>query len=197
MKFLDIKNVKGYSPKGLSDEVLGDDLRLILALYCQKKNKKKVKATYEGILNVARLIIQEISKRGKRKFHPKRMQECSREAFMKAISKDFPKGIKVPISDMDYDGLFLPKPHSELIVKGKKKYILLSSRNRFEDPLYFMDEDFIFGYVLLSKPKKVSLDAAMRRQKEHFVTKQEVKKFGWSDKDLYISRYFQLLFSKR
>lgn len=193
-QFNDIKDIRSYSPSDLKIETLRDDYRIILGWYCNKTSGKKVNASFEEILNVLRLIIVELIKRGKTTFHVKRLTPCSQEAFKKAVAKDFPKGIKVPVSDNDYDGIYLPKPHSKLIAQKKKTHVLKSEdfTNAFKKPLYFLDEDFIYGYVLLSKPKKVSLEAAMKRQKEHFVTKADIKKWDWEDKDLYISKVKKL-----
>jgi len=173
MKFNDLK-IKSYNPKGLKQNVLQDDFRLLLAYYCQKERGNKVKASFEELLNLIRLVVIELSKFDM-EFHPKRMKKCSRAAFEKALSKEFPKDVSVPISKTDFDGVYLFKPHAALVADGTQSKILLSEHiDSFKEPLYFADEDFIYGYVLLSKPDKVSVESVLKSQNDHMVTKKEV-----------------------
>ena len=77
-----IQDVSNYDPTRVPTDVLKDDFRIALAWYSTKKRGGKIKYSYEEILNLIKIIAQELAKRGIQ-FHPEKMKPYAREAFEK------------------------------------------------------------------------------------------------------------------
>ncbi len=76
-----IKDIKEYDPENQSTDVLKDDFRIANAWYATKmRGEKDFKYTREEIINIAKLIYEELKKRGI-KFHPEKMKKYSKELF--------------------------------------------------------------------------------------------------------------------
>ncbi|RLI90374.1 MAG: hypothetical protein DRO95_06325, partial [Candidatus Altiarchaeales archaeon] len=81
-----LRDVKNYNPSRLRNDVLRDDFRLLCAYYSSKKQGKKIKLSYEDIINLAKLIYDEIERRkaeGKMKheWHPEKMKKYAKELY--------------------------------------------------------------------------------------------------------------------
>ena len=75
-----IENVKTYDPSKLPTKVLKDDWRIVLAWYTTLKTKGKFKYSEETIVNLAKLIYNELKKRGI-KFHPEHYKSYALELY--------------------------------------------------------------------------------------------------------------------
>ena len=80
-----------YDPSHIGNKQLADDWRIVNAWYASKKAGKKMKFSIEDIVNVAKLIYDEIMRRVKKgtmkhEFDPEKMKSTSRE-LLKIVSK--------------------------------------------------------------------------------------------------------------
>jgi len=80
-----IENVKTYNPSKLPTRVLKDDWRIVLAWYTTLKTKGKFKYSEETIINLAKLIYDELKKRGIQ-FHPEHYKNYALELY-KIVSR--------------------------------------------------------------------------------------------------------------
>lgn len=79
-----IKNIANYNPANMGNAQLGDDWRIACAWYASKKKGLQMKFSLEDIVNVAKLIYDEILRRIKKgtmkhEFNPEKMESHSRE----------------------------------------------------------------------------------------------------------------------
>jgi ATP-dependent DNA ligase len=81
-----IKDARNYSPEKLPTDVLQDDFRIALAWYSSKKSGKDMEYSIEEILNLVRIIADELKKRGV-VFHPDKMTPNAKEAFDRSINE--------------------------------------------------------------------------------------------------------------
>ena len=91
-----IEDVKNYNPSNLRNDVLRDDFRIVSAWYSSKKQGKKIKFSYEDIINLARLIYDEIERRKaegrmKHDWHPETMKKYAKELYDIVSEKGFRK----------------------------------------------------------------------------------------------------------
>lgn len=75
-----LNDIEQYDPSKLDDKVLRDDFRLLAAHYSTLKEGGKAGYSLETILNTAKLVYQELLKRGT-KFHPDNMKPHAKELF--------------------------------------------------------------------------------------------------------------------
>lgn len=90
-----IEDVSSYDPRQVPTEVLRDDWRIVCAWYSTKKGGGEIKHSIETIINLAKLIHDELLKRGT-KFHPETMTPAALELYLKVIGKE---GIFITGSD--------------------------------------------------------------------------------------------------
>lgn len=81
-----IENINEYSPDKVNNKQLADDWRIVNAWYSSKRKGEKIKYSLEEIVNLAKIIYNEIEKRvkeGKMKheFKPAQMKKYSRELY--------------------------------------------------------------------------------------------------------------------
>lgn len=99
-----IKNVDLYDATKLSNKVLADDLRIVVAWYSILKSGKSIKYSKEQILNLAEKIISEMVKRGF-KFHFETSSDAFRELARLVFEKIASEKEK-PYSVVKKDGIF-------------------------------------------------------------------------------------------
>lgn len=93
-----IKNITDYDPSKIGNQQLADDWRIVCAWYASKKSGVKMKFSIEDIVNIGKLIYDEIQKRVKKgtmkhEFNPKDMAAPSKE-LLKIVSKGVLSDIK-------------------------------------------------------------------------------------------------------
>lgn len=81
-----IENIKEYDPAKPNNEQLADDWRTVCRWYATKKSGKKIKFSLEDIVNLAKIIYEEISKRikagtMKHEFEPEKMTHYVKELY--------------------------------------------------------------------------------------------------------------------
>lgn len=81
-----IKDIEHYNPEKKSTTILKDDWRLLCAYYSSKKQGKDIKYTFEIIINIAKLVYEELKSRGIN-FHPENMKKYPKELYEK-VSND-------------------------------------------------------------------------------------------------------------
>ena len=91
-----LRDVKNYNPSRLRNDVLRDDFRLLCAYYSSKKQGKKIKLSYEDIINLAKLVYDEIERRKaegrmKHEWHPEKMKKYAKERYTIVSEKGFKK----------------------------------------------------------------------------------------------------------
>ena len=104
-----IENVKEYDPSKLTNDQLADDWRIVCAWYSTYKNTngKGIKFSLETIVNLAKAIYREITKRvkeGKMKhdFKPEEMKPASRELY-RIVSGEKPIiHSKIDLTNLDF-----------------------------------------------------------------------------------------------
>ena len=104
-----IQNIAEYDPSTVGNKQLADDWRIVCAWYASKKQGKKLKHSLETIINLAKLIYEEIVRRvkaGKMKheFKPEKMTKYARELYSIVSRKDIlnsEKDVKEIVSKLD------------------------------------------------------------------------------------------------
>ena len=81
-----IENINEYSPDRVNNKQLADDWRIVNAWYSSKRKGEKIKYSLEEIVNLAKIIYNEIEKRVKKgkmkhEFKPEEMKKYSRELY--------------------------------------------------------------------------------------------------------------------
>ena len=96
--------------------------------------------------------------------------------------------------ELQFPGIYLPKPHAELIWSGEKKLIIKAKnyKNMINKPLYFMDKDYSYGILRLKKPKLISLKEFRQLADKHMITEEERKKW-WGDNTKLYAYEFDIL----
>jgi len=82
-----IQNPETYDPKQLPTDVLKDDWRIINSWYSTLKRKGKFKYSEETIVNLAKLIYNELLKRGI-KFHPEKYKKYALDLYKRVAEKN-------------------------------------------------------------------------------------------------------------
>jgi len=91
-------------------------------------------------------------------------------------------------------GLYLVKPHGELIASGKKKLIVKSKRfeSHINEPLYLLEDNLCWGIISLQAPEKISWEKFLELQEKHLISEEEVEDWNWNRNNLYAYE-FQVL----
>jgi len=94
----------------------------------------------------------------------------------------------------EFPGIYLPKPHAEMIWTGEKKLIIKAKnyKNMVGKPLYYMDDEFSYGILELKKPKQISLKEFKKLKDKHKITEQEKNKW-WDGKESFYAFEFEIL----
>ena len=81
-------------------------------------------------------------------------------------------------------GIYLVKPHAELIYNNEKKLIVKSRifKNMLDKPLYLLDNEFCYGIIKLTNVKKINLKEFEELGDKHKITEAEREKW-WDDKN--------------
>lgn len=101
---------------------------------------------------------------------------------------------KEAITDLKIPGVYLLKPHAELIWKGEKKLIIKSREyeNMVGKPLYYLDDEYAYGILRFTKIKPINLGQFERLKEKHQVSEAERKEWWNGEKQLY-SYEFEIL----
>ena len=75
-------DIKKYDAEKLNTDVLKDDWRIVCAWYSSKSQGKETKHSLEDIINLGKLIYDELDKRGV-KFHPDTMTPHAKDLYLK------------------------------------------------------------------------------------------------------------------
>ena len=102
-----IKDVQTYDPTKVPTDVLKDDFRIALAWYASKKKGKNIKHSFEEILNLIKIIANELKKRGIQ-FHPEKMTPEAREGFERATQE---------LAELSHSPGFIDKLNNAIIIK--------------------------------------------------------------------------------
>jgi DNA adenine methylase Dam len=118
-----IKDIQNYDPSKINNDVLSDDWRIVNAWYSTYKqtNGEGIKFSKEDIINLARLIYNEIIERVKsnkmiHSFEPYKMNDNSKELFT-IVSKDKLLELKEITEDLDKLDPFLDNFKQAILVK--------------------------------------------------------------------------------
>jgi len=105
-------------------------------------------------------------------------------------------GLKIDTKKLveELPGLYLPKPHAEMIWKGEKKLIVKAKNypSMINRPLYFMDKKFAYGILKLKEPKEINLDEFEKLIEKHKVTNKKREKW-WKGKKTFYAYEFDIL----
>jgi len=95
---------------------------------------------------------------------------------------------------LKFQGIYLVKPHAEMIWSGDKKLIVKSKnyKNMIDKPLYYLDNEFVYGILKLKKPKLIDLNQFKQLSEKHKITESERKKW-WGDKQKLYAYEFDIL----
>jgi len=95
------------------------------------------------------------------------------------IAKD-----SVQLAENRRTGIYLVKPHAEMIYNNEKKLIVKSRnyKNMLDKPLYLLDNEFCYGIIKLTNVKKISLKEFEELREKHKITETERKEW-WDDKN--------------
>jgi len=96
LQLLEIVDIETYSPKGISDAVLGDDWRIVSGWWATLKDTGKFKYTEKQILDLTGKILQEILKRGKMEFHPETWTPHAKELYLMVFEALKSQGLEIP-----------------------------------------------------------------------------------------------------
>ena len=88
--------------------------------------------------------------------------------------------VKAVVEKMD--GMYLVKPHAELIASGQKTMILKSRKFDMAHKQYVLcDNDFAYGIIVVSEPKTIrSWKEYLLLAPYHLVTPDEIEKWNWT-----------------
>lgn len=190
-----IRDPKNYDPKKLSNEVLADDWRIVLAWWSTKRKGGKVKHSLEDIANLAQLIYDEIVRRvkaGKMKheFQPEKMKPHARELYEK-VSKH--KTVQTYAKDREVTGLYFNYPHGTMIYQGTKKLIVKSKLYNITNKSFYLMEDlWCFGTIKITGVKEIGLEEFQKLYDQHRVTEAE-RKLWWPDRKTFYAYTFKWL----
>ncbi len=197
MSYLEfIRDPKNYDPRKLSNEVLADDWRIVLAWWSTKRKGGKLKHSLEDIANLAQLIYDEIVRRvkaGKMKheFQPEKMKPYARELYEK-VSKH--KTVQTYAKDdSEVMGLYLVRPHGTLIYRGAKKLIVKSKLFNITGKPFFLIEDHqCFGIIKITGVREIGLEEFKKLYDQHRITEGE-RKLWWPDRKTFYAYTFRWL----
>jgi len=92
-------------------------------------------------------------------------------------------------------GLYLTSPHAKMIGTGEKTLLVktIAFETGIRIPVFVLSVEkdnkpgqaSVWAKVVLSEPKPISVTEFWRRQKEHRISREEFKDWGWEGKDLY------------
>lgn len=86
-------------------------------------------------------------------------------------------------------GLYLVKPHAEMIMSGKKTLIVKSKRftSHVKEPLFLLEGKLCWGIISLEEPKQITPDEFERLRPQHQISDEDAfKHWGWrKDGPLY------------
>lgn len=97
------------------------------------------------------------------------------------------KGEELEIANLKIPGIYLLKPHAELIWNGSKKVIIQSKEyeNMLDTPMYYLDDEKSYGILRLKNIKPINLGEFERLKDMHQITEMERKSWWEEDKILY------------
>jgi DNA adenine methylase len=192
-----IHNVAEYDPTELDNEVLADDWRIVSAWYSTfvESNGEGIKYSKEDIVNLAKIIYDEISSRVEHgrmnhEFKPEDMKVHSKELY-DIVSK----GKEVPKFSIDFDKIpkiYMPNKQANLawhdecmmIVKDKNLPDLIGK------PILLCDSNNIFGIIRMRPATILDNKQFSEMEIRHKITPDEaVNMFGKCEK--YYSYEFE------
>jgi len=92
------------------------------------------------------------------------------------------------------EGIYLVKPHAEMIWKGNKKYIVKAKKymKMIDKLLYFCDDEYAYGILRLKKPFLINLDEFNNFKPQHLISNEERKKW-WGGKRFLFMYPFDII----
>lgn len=86
-------------------------------------------------------------------------------------------------------GLYLVKPHAQLIAEGKKTLIVKSKKftSHIGEPLFLLEDKLCWGIITLKEPYEISFEEFVKLRDRHQISDEEAfKRWGWKkDAPLY------------
>jgi len=122
------------------------------------------------------------------------------EILQKSIQKIYPKasvaydGMTIEVRAFKFSkmrGIYLVKPHAELMWKGKKSLIVKSRNfvNMVLKPLFLIDSEHCYGIIKLEPAEPITAKEFEKTFEQHRITKNEAKEW-WGDYDeLYAYKF--------
>lgn len=185
--YTDIKDIKTYNPKDVSDQVLKDDFRIACAWACRLIAGKSLIHSTEDVNKIGKLILKEFKKRGI-ETHPDKMKACSRKFLMQL---DNSHSTVVLTSDNSEEGLYLVSPHAEWIANKEKSLIVKAKRFAVKDKTFVLcDKDSAHGHIsFASSPQKINLSSFKKLAAKHKISDDERKEW-WPRRRTFYSYPF-------
>ena len=96
-----IQNPETYDPQKLDTDVLKDDYRIVCAHYSKLKRGEKTPYSEETLVNLAKMIYEELKKRGI-EFHPETYKKWSLDLYKRITGKKEMIHKKVDLTNLDF-----------------------------------------------------------------------------------------------
>ncbi|RLC80248.1 MAG: hypothetical protein DRJ03_22070, partial [Chloroflexi bacterium] len=171
-----IKDIKDYDPSKLSDPVLQDDWRIVIAWWARLRRGGRLKYSREQVLNLATKIFNELVKRDKVTFHWDGLTDAGKDLLRACLERTAKEGI------------YLVPPHGELIAKGEKTAMVKSRAFKLRGFYLLCSGSLCYGWVRFKSrydsneyPKRISVKEFKELQHAHCISDEE-RKAWWGGK---------------
>ncbi len=162
-----IKDIKTYSPEKISNDVLRDDFRIVIAWYTEAKKGNFKAYSLDEIISLAKKIFSEVIKRG----HKLTFKSPSyKELALKVLSQIAKEPFNLPIH------------LAKAIYSGKKTIHISSKKVKPNTCCVLTAENKAFGYLTLSEPYAIDLEEFDKLKSKHLI-KEEERVNWWGDKN--------------
>ena len=171
-----IKDISRYDPGKLSDAVLQDDWRIVIAWWARLRRGGKFKYNREQVLDLATKIFNELVKRDKVTFHWEGLTDAGKDLLRECLKRTVKQG------------LYLVPPHGELIAKGEKTAMVKSRAFKLRGFYLLCSGSLCYGWVRFKSrydsneyPKRISVKEFKELQHAHCISDEE-RKAWWGSK---------------